>query len=58
MLSDNGKMSGADIVIGGVLQNVEPYFSDRYAVSSQVPEEEESQDWKKGHILFSVFIEI
>ncbi len=47
-LSDNGKMSGADIVIGGVLQNGEPYFSDRHAVNSQVPEEEESQDWKLG----------
>lgn len=45
-LSDNGKMTGADIVVGGMLPNGQTYFSDRHAVGNQVPEEDPSQDWK------------
>lgn len=44
-LSLKGKMSGADIVIGGVLPNGEPYFSDRHAVGNHLPLEDTSQDW-------------
>lgn len=44
-LSRKGKMSGADIVIGGVLSNGQPYFSDRHAIGHQLPVEDPSQDW-------------
>lgn len=44
-LSNNGKMSGADVVIGGMYPNGLPYFSDRHAVGNQVPLEDPSQDW-------------
>lgn len=44
-LSDNGKMTGADIVVGGVLPNGRSYFSDRHAVGHQTPELDDSQDW-------------
>ncbi len=44
-LSRKGKMSGADIVIGGVLPNGQPYFSDRHAIANQLPVEDLSQDW-------------
>lgn len=45
-LSRNGRMTGADIVIGGVGPNGRPYFSDRHAVGNQAPIVDRSQDWK------------
>lgn len=44
-LSSNGKMSGADIVIGGVMPSGKWYFTDRHAIANQLPEEDPSQDW-------------
>ncbi|CAL8068112.1 unnamed protein product [Orchesella dallaii] len=44
-LSRKGKMSGADIVIGGVDNNGKPYFSDRHAIGNQLPIRDQSQDW-------------
>ncbi|CAL8068132.1 unnamed protein product [Orchesella dallaii] len=44
-LSRKGKMSGADIVIGGVDKNGKPYFSDRHAIGNQLPVLDQSQDW-------------
>lgn len=44
-LSRKGKMSGADIVIGGVLSTGQPYFSARHAVGNQLPVMDNSQDW-------------
>ncbi|CAL8068122.1 unnamed protein product [Orchesella dallaii] len=44
-LSLKGKMSGADIVIGGVDKNGKPYFSDRHAIGNQLPVLDQSQDW-------------
>ncbi|CAL8068076.1 unnamed protein product [Orchesella dallaii] len=44
-LSRSGKMSGADIIIGGVDQKGRPYFSDRHAILNQTPQLDESQDW-------------
>lgn len=45
-LSDSGKMSGADIIIGGVTSHGKSYFSDFHAVGNQQPELDQSQDWK------------
>lgn len=44
-LSRRGKMTGADIVIGGVDKHGKSYFSDRHAISSQTPVVDHSQDW-------------
>ncbi|CAL8141888.1 unnamed protein product [Orchesella dallaii] len=44
-LSIEGKMSGSDIVIGGVRPNGEPYFTDRHAIGNQLPVLDDSQDW-------------
>ncbi|CAL8068120.1 unnamed protein product [Orchesella dallaii] len=44
-LSRKGKMSGADIVIGGVDKNGKPYLSDRHAIGNQLPVLDQSQDW-------------
>lgn len=44
-LTRKGKMSGADIVIGGVLPSGLPYFSDRHAAGHQLPLQDISQDW-------------
>ncbi|CAL8068114.1 unnamed protein product [Orchesella dallaii] len=44
-LSRKGKMSGADIVIGGVDKNGKPYFSDRHAIGNQLPVLDQNQDW-------------
>lgn len=44
-LSGKGKMSGADIVIGGVRSNGTVYFSDRHAIGHNLPVEDTSQDW-------------
>ncbi|CAH3166161.1 unnamed protein product [Porites evermanni] len=41
-----GQMIGADIVIGGVTDNGNQYFSDRYASSYSTPESDSSQDYK------------
>ncbi len=60
-LSRKGKMSGADIVIGGVLPNGQPYFSDRHAIANQLPVEDPSQDWtlheawERGSVTFLSF---
>ncbi|CAL8068054.1 unnamed protein product [Orchesella dallaii] len=45
-LSKNGEMEGADIVIGGVASNGEPYFTDRHGVRRGPPQVDKSQDWK------------
>ncbi|CAL8072119.1 unnamed protein product [Orchesella dallaii] len=45
-LTNNGKMSGADVVIGGVKPNGKTYFSDRHAVGNQLPVLDLSQDWE------------
>ncbi|CAL8068080.1 unnamed protein product [Orchesella dallaii] len=44
-LSKKGKMLGADIVIGGIDEDGQAYFSDRHAIGHQLPEIDESQDW-------------
>lgn len=44
-LSSNGKMTGADIVIGGVDSKGKSYFSDYHAVGNQIPVLDPSQDW-------------
>ncbi|ODM96226.1 DBH-like monooxygenase protein 1 [Orchesella cincta] len=44
-LSNNGKMTGADIVIGGVKPNGKTYFSDRHAIANQLPVLDSTQDW-------------
>lgn len=44
-LALDSKMEGADIVIGGVLQNGEIYFGDYHAVGNQQPVLDERQDW-------------
>ncbi|CAL8124598.1 unnamed protein product [Orchesella dallaii] len=46
-LSPKGKrkMSGADLVIGGVMPDGRPYFTDRHAIGNQLPELDDSQDW-------------
>lgn len=46
-LSDNGKMSGADIIIAGVVTSQgKPYFADFHAVGNQQPDLDRRQDWK------------
>lgn len=45
-LSSNGKMTGADIVIGGVDSKGRSYFADYHAVGHQIPVRDPSQDWK------------
>ncbi|CAL8076544.1 unnamed protein product [Orchesella dallaii] len=60
-LSKKGKMSGADIIIGGVGKKGKPYFTDRYAIGNQLPEIDESQDWtlheawERGGVTFLSF---
>lgn len=44
-LSTNGKMTGADIVIGGVDSKGRSYFADYHAVGQQIPVRDPSQDW-------------
>ncbi|CAL8068136.1 unnamed protein product [Orchesella dallaii] len=44
-LSKKGKMAGADIIIGGVSKNGEPYFTDRHGVEGEAPILDENQDW-------------
>lgn len=44
-LSGNGKMTGADIVIGGVMPSGSWYFKDRHAVANQLPKLDSKQDW-------------
>lgn len=60
-LSRKGKMSGADMVIGGVLPGGQPYFTDRHAIGNQLPVEDDSQDWtlheawERGSLTFLSF---
>ncbi|CAL8141885.1 unnamed protein product [Orchesella dallaii] len=60
-LARKGKMSGADIVIGGVNSRGKPYFTDRHAIGNQLPVIDTSQDWtlhtawEKGNKTFLSF---
>lgn len=45
-LSNSGKMSGADVVIGGMYSNGIAYLSDRHAVNHDVPLEDKTENWK------------
>lgn len=44
-LSRRGKMTGADIIIGGVGSDGKPYFTDRHAIGNQLPALDDIQDW-------------
>lgn len=44
-LSRNGKMTGADIVIGGVNSKGESYLADYHAVDHQAPVRDSNQNW-------------
>ncbi|CAL8141891.1 unnamed protein product [Orchesella dallaii] len=44
-LSRRGKMTGADIVIGGVSPEGKPYLTDRHALGHNLPVMDAQQDW-------------
>ncbi|CAL8124869.1 unnamed protein product [Orchesella dallaii] len=44
-LSRKGKMTGADLIVGGVGKDGKPYFTDRHAIGNQLPKLDPSQDW-------------
>lgn len=54
-LSDNGKMTGADIVIGGISPEGQAYFIDAHAVGNQMPVTDPSQNWKLHEVREDVF---
>lgn len=43
-LTENGKMTGADIIIGGVNKG-RSYFGDFHAIGQETPVRDDSQDW-------------
>ncbi|ODN05530.1 DBH-like monooxygenase protein 2 [Orchesella cincta] len=45
-LSRDGRMTGSDVVIGGVSSNGKPYFNDAHIKGNRTVQSDQQQDWK------------